>query len=148
MSDEDNQAPRPSSPDQGYKLDRKIRVQLQSRFDVEALESLLQLMSVKERAQFIGTLVPPLGVSSHPATPSRPPNNHGTQQDILILVRDSDPARQALLDKMWAPYWDSLPKGAVDDPSYPYPGRELARIRQGGAVSASTMCPSWSQPPT
>jgi hypothetical protein len=124
MSDEESSSARGPVPDLTFRLDAKVRQRLQSRFDVDALELLLQRMSVKDRQNFIGSLG---------ATPPGQPqssNRSGYDQEERILIRDSDPARQALLEKVWAPYWDHLPQGAVDDPSYPYPGRELARLRQ------------------
>ena len=129
MSNEESQFHRPSTSDLSFKLDPKLRAELQPAFDVDALEALLQRMDSKERKLFLGTLG---AASQNP--PTRPQSDGSAQsghdQEDRVLIRDTDPARQALLDKMWAPYWDLLPKGAVDDPGYPYPGRELARLRQ------------------
>jgi hypothetical protein len=130
MSDQDPQSPKRSSPDLTIKLEPQVRAVLQSRFDVDAVESLLQRMDATERTSFLETLV---NTRQNPPMGDAQTRGESKRQEAWIPVGSSDPERQALLEKMWAPYWDLLPKGAVDDPGYPYPGRELARIRQASA---------------
>jgi hypothetical protein len=60
-------------------------------------------------------------------------NLRGLQHPVAVFrftVKSDNPAKQALLDRMWAPYWEHLPIGAMDDETNPFPGRRLARDRR------------------
>jgi hypothetical protein len=96
-----------------------VRKQLARQFDVAALEELLGTMPVEERPEVLRSF----GVA----------DDHDSQaetREVSIMVRSSDPARQALLDRVWAPFWDTLPPEYLDRADLPYPGRELARLRR------------------
>jgi hypothetical protein len=98
-------------------LSPDVRGRLQKRFDVDALEELLGTMSVAERAEVLSQL----GGSG---------NREAETTDVVVPMRSTDPVRQALLDRVWAPFWSHLPPEALDRDDLPYPGRELARARR------------------
>jgi hypothetical protein len=130
---DDSVSPREPLPDLGLHLEPDVRAALARRFDVDALEELLQMMRPEERSHLLASLsIQGSGIrSASPMVQQRSPEHQdGSTQDVRILVRTSNATKQALLDRIWAPYWDELPKGAVDDQTYPFPGRELARARQ------------------
>ena len=82
------------------------------------------MMDPAEQQDLVNTL-PAGDVLPDPLPPK------GTEtRDVTILIRFTDPAMQALLDRVWAPYWRHLPPEALDDPHNPFPGRELARQRR------------------
>jgi hypothetical protein len=97
----------------------EVRKTLARQFDVDALEELLGTMPVEER----GWVLESFGVA-------RDADPHAETKQVSILVGSSDPARQALLDRVWAPFWDTLPPECLDRAGLPYPGRELARLRR------------------
>lgn len=101
-----------------------MRQQLARQFDVDALEELLGTVAVEERAWVL---------KSFGVVDDRDDQTETTQ--VSILVRWSDPARQALLDRVWAPFWDTLPAEYLDRTDLPYPGRELARLRRASERS-------------
>jgi hypothetical protein len=94
-----------------------VREQLARQFDVDALEELLGTMPVEERTRVL---------ESFGVVPDAGP--HIETKQVSIMVGSSDPARQALLDRIWAPFWDTLPPESLDSADLPYPGRELARL--------------------
>lgn len=110
-------APRP------VRLPAEIRSRLESRFDVAAVEELLGMMAPDEQHEFLesigATVTPPEG---------------GETKDVVVFIHFTDPARQALLDRMWAPFWDHLPPELLDEADLPYPGRELARARRAAKM--------------
>ncbi|MEJ7759880.1 MAG: hypothetical protein WKF55_09875 [Gemmatimonadaceae bacterium] len=125
-----------STPADGAaRLDPQVRADLADRFDVDAVERLLQRLASSERGHLLQTL----GVASASSASEEPQVGSATaaasaagrsdRQDVRIEIKSEDPAKQALLDEIWAPYWLLLPSSALDDLSYPYPGRELARSR-------------------
>ena len=106
-------------------LSIEVRGRLEGRFDVTALEELLGTMGPKDQQE----LLDGLGASGNP-----PPG--GETRDVSVMMRSTDPARQALLDRMWAPYWDHLPDELLDRSDLPYPGRELAKARRAARASS------------
>jgi hypothetical protein len=112
MSQHASHGPRP------VHLSSEVRQRLESRFDVSALEELLGTMTVKEQQEILQGL----GVGRPPAG--------GETRDVSVMMRSTDPARQALLDRIWAPFWEHLPPELLDRTDLPYPGRELAKARR------------------
>lgn len=108
-----------SSSPHPVQLAPEVRKQLARQFDVDALEELLGAMPVEERTWVLESF----GVV-HDA------DSQAETKQVSIMVRSSDPARQALLDRVWAPFWDTLPPEYLDHADLPYPGRELARLRR------------------
>jgi len=100
-------------------LSSEVRQRLEGRFDVSALEELLGTMTAEEQQ----ALLHDLGASG------RAPAG-GETRDVSVMMRSTDPARQALLDRMWAPFWEHLPPELLDRADLPYPGRELAKARR------------------
>jgi hypothetical protein len=120
MSKHDSQAPRP------VHLSSEVRGRLEGRFDVTALEELLGTMAPEDQQE----LLDGLGASGNP-----PPG--GETRNVSVIMRSTDTARQALLDRMWAPYWDHLPAELLDRTDLPYPGRELAKARRAARAAPS-----------
>lgn len=125
VSREQSPPPRRPGPDESVRLQPELKVQLKARFDVDALEKLLQYMTPDERSPLLNTLqamVPE--TSTHRAVvPGASTSN------VTLLIKSTDSVKQSLLDEIWAPYWEHLPLSALDDPTLPFPGRELARVR-------------------
>ena len=113
MSQHETRGPRPVhlSPD--------VRGRLEGRFEVSAVEELLGTMTPREQHDLLESIG---------ASDSVPPD--GETKDVSVMMRSTDPARQALLDRMWAPFWDHLPPELLDRTDLPFPGRELAKARR------------------
>ena len=109
----------PLNPRYPVQLAPEVREQLARQFDVDALEELLGTMPVEERAGVLESF----GVV-HDS------DSQAETEQVSIMVWSSDPARQALLDRVWAPFWDTLPPEYLERTDLPYPGRELARLRR------------------
>ncbi len=84
---------------------------------MDALEELLATMSIAERAEVLGQI----GASG---------NREAETTDVVIPLKSTDPVRQALLDRVWTPFWSHLPPDALDREDLPFPGREIARARR------------------
>jgi hypothetical protein len=108
------------------RLSSVVRDRLEGRFDVTALEELLGTMAPNDQQE----LLEGLGASDSPP-------EGGETRDVSVMMRSTDPARQALLDRMWAPYWDHLPPEMLNRTDLPYPGRELAKARRAARATAS-----------
>jgi hypothetical protein len=108
-----------SSSPRPVQLAHEVRERLARQFDVDALEELLGTMPVEERR----------GVLESFGAVHDPDSQAETKQ-VSIMVWSSDPARQALLDRLWAPFWDTLSPEYLDRTDLPYPGRDLARLRR------------------
>jgi len=113
MSQNEFQAPRP------VRLPDEVRARLEGRFDVAAVEELLATMHPDDKHDFLVSIG---GTRRAPAD--------GETRDVSVLTRSTNPERQALIDRMWAPYWDHLPPELLDRTDLPYPGRELAKARR------------------
>ena len=120
MSQHETQGPRP------VRLPSQVRARLEGRFDLAALEELLGTMAPKDQQE----LLEGLGASGSPPA-------GGETREVSVMMRSTDPARQALLDRMWAPYWDHLPAELLDRTDLPYPGRELAKARRAARARES-----------
>ncbi len=91
------------------------------QFDPAAVEEIANLLPEDERRFF---LAPFGGVPGEVSSA-------WSVRDTYYLTRHDDPRVQALLEQMWAPFWEtSLHPEALDDPAYDFPGRELARARR------------------
>lgn len=112
-SQHESHGPRP------VRLPAEIRSRLESRFDVAAVEELLGMMAPEEQHEFLESI----------GATATPPAN-GETKTVVVFSRSTDPLRQALLDRMWAPFWDHLPPEFLDRTDLPYPGRELAKARR------------------
>jgi hypothetical protein len=120
MSEHESQGPRP------VRLSSQVRARLEGRFDVTALEELLGTMAPRDQQD----LLEDLGASGSPPA-------GGETRNVSVMMRSTDPARQALLDRMWAPFWEHLPPELLDRTDLPYPGRELAKARRAARAAAS-----------
>jgi len=118
MTQNPSHAPRPTC------LSSEIRDRLGVRFDVAALEELLGTMPASEQQDLLNSL----GASG--TAPAG-----GETRDVSVPVRSTDPVRQALLDRVWAPFWETLPPEMLDRIDLPYPGRELAKARRAARTS-------------
>jgi hypothetical protein len=119
MSENESQAPRP------VRLSSDVRKRWEGRFDVTAVEELLASMTPGDQHDFL------VSIGATGTTPSG-----AETRDVTVLTRSTDPARQALIDRMWAPFWDHLPPELLDRTDLPYPGRELAKARRAARASA------------
>lgn len=113
MSQNESPSPRP------VPLSSDVRGRLEGRFDVNALEELLATMTPHEQQDLLESLG---------ATGAAPAG--GETRDVTVLTRSTDPARQALIDRVWAPFWEQLPPELLDRTDLPYPGRDLAKARR------------------
>jgi hypothetical protein len=118
--DEHSSSPHP------VQLAPDVREQLARQFDVDALEELLGTVPVEERAWVLRSF----GADDDDDLRTE-------TRDVSIMVWSSNPARQALLDRVWAPFWNTLPPEYLDDPDLPYPGRELARRQRASERAPS-----------
>jgi hypothetical protein len=103
------------------------RAHVAGHFDADAIEQIANLIRVDERRFF---LHPFGGIPGEPS-PLRLP---GDPQEVSYVLCHSDPRIQELIEQMWVPYWDHLPPGALDDPTYSFPGRALVRVKRQQAL--------------
>jgi hypothetical protein len=111
-SDGEDEIPSP------IRLSEAQRANIAEWFDPVAIETIANLMSEAERRSF---LEPFGGVPDEAAAPRSAGNT------LRVLMGHSDPRLQALLEEMWAPFWNTLPPEALTDSSYSFPGRKLAQ---------------------
>jgi hypothetical protein len=102
-------------------LSPAMRQQLTPLFDLRAAEQFFQTMSQADADRVLA------GMGFYAGQPP------AETEHVTIPIRSTDPARQDLLDRMWAPYWKQLAAGAVHDTTLPYPGRPIvpATLRSG-----------------
>ena len=104
-------------PDAQYHLTPEQRARVIADYDADALERLLGMVRPDVRDELLSFFV----WSDQPAsigTPSRK------------LTELPDPQLQAVLEEVWAPYWDHLPAEALDREQAHLPGRDVARRRR------------------
>jgi hypothetical protein len=136
MSEQESSAGQPS-PDPGQQHTRL--------FDVDALEQFYQQEEPAEQdaglaEQGLSQAQGPVQDRSTPDTGllrdprllggEIPGESAGETTDISIPISSTDPARQALIEQIWAPYWEYQPPEALDRDDLPLPGQELARARR------------------
>lgn len=112
----------PQAADRPIRLPDAQRRRIAENFDPDAVEQIANLLPAEERRHFLRSFGGVPGEAPAPATRE--------QQDFAVLVRHSDPRIQALIEQMWAPWWDHEPAAALDDPNYNFPGKELAKKRR------------------
>lgn len=96
-----------------YHLAPAERVKVRPGFDVDALERLLGRIHPDRRAEI-------LALFQH-----QPPNS---RKELTFL---GDPELQAILEEVWAPFWDELPESDLEDETMAiFPGREIAKKRR------------------
>ena len=110
------------SPDETYRLDAATRAGVAPQFDVAALERLLQHLDPVGRPIVLEEFL----LASRRTAPPEP--NHWR-----LLRGFADSQLNELLAEVWQPFWAAQPDDALDDPTSPYPGRELARKRRRAA---------------
>jgi hypothetical protein len=101
------QSPTPA----GATLSPTIRQQLTTVFDTRAAEQFFQTMSQADADRVLADMGFYAG-----QTPAE-------TEHVSVPMRSTDAATQAVLDRMWAPYWRQLPAGAAHAAALPYPGR-------------------------
>jgi len=113
MAPQNPRSIRLAAPDATFHLTESERAQLRPGFDADALESLLAHVRPEVRPTILSSFVQP------------PPG-----EPAGVLVKMGDPALQPLLDAVWAPMWELMPRDAIDREDKDFPGRELARQRR------------------
>lgn len=98
-------------------LSPAARSYLSGVLDLHALDSLLAGMPVAERRQFLAAFrdVERFANSPRGGAPET--------VDVVIPLSAAHPGGTELLERVWAPYWRTLPAAAWNDPAYPLPGR-------------------------
>lgn len=111
--------PAPPSPVHS-ELSPAARSYLSGVLDLHALDSLLAGMPVTERRQLLAAFrdVELLANSPRGGAPET--------VDVVIPLSVAQPGGTELLERVWAPYWRTLPAAAWNDPAYPLPGRTPA----------------------
>lgn len=112
-------------------LTPEARRELGKQIDVDALDELLASMEPGERRETLAGM----GVIQ----------TGEETRDVSIPMYSSDPERQKLIERVWAPYWDHLPPEWLDRTDLPFPGREIARARR--AARAGGQQAKWSLGP-
>ena len=117
-------APRPTrslraaQPDGAYRLSAAQRANVLTMYDADALERLLQMVRPEARDSVLRFFQ--IADDSGPHA---------------VLMHLDDPGLQAVLEEVWAPYWDRLPPEAIDGERAPVPGREIARKRRAARAA-------------
>lgn len=88
------------------------RASVRPEFDVDALERLLRMLPEARRARVLGCF-------QKDEDPSRG-----------FLVSLGDPALDAVLEEVWAPYWRQAPDEALTQDGDPIPGKRIERARR------------------
>lgn len=118
------QAPplRLEAPDPAFRLTAEDRATLAPHFDADALERLLRLIRPDMRAEILSHFQVGKGARGH-------------------LVEIFDPQLQAVLEEVWAPFWDDAPDQAIEENWYMMPGREIAKARRAAARARAQQPP-------
>lgn len=99
--------------DTTFRLSPAERASVLPYFDVNALERLLSLVPPNARARTLASF-----------QVSRPGESHG------FLVRMGSPRMNAVLEEVWAPFWDGYSDEQMAGQPAEFPGRQLARARR------------------
>lgn len=103
-------------PDPTFRLSEEERAKVLPEFDAEALERLLGMVPPDRRAGLLTRF------------------QETDEGRGRFVIRLGDPALQAVLEEVWAPYWSTYPDEAAMDAEVDYlPGREIARQRRKAA---------------
>ena len=110
-----NAAPlRLEAPDPTFQLTAADRAAVAPVFDADALERLLRQVRPDQRGEILSYFQVGNGARGH-------------------LVQIFDPQLQAILEEVWAPFWDDAPDQAIEENWYRMPGREVAQARRAAA---------------
>ena len=104
-------------PDASSHLTPAQRAKVIPDYDADALERLLSMVRPDVRDELLSFFV----WSDQPA---------GVGTVSRKLTDLPDPQLQAVLEEVWAPYWDRLPADALDREQAHLPGRDVARRRR------------------
>lgn len=113
MTSPDAEPMRLEAPDPGFQLSPEDRAMLAPGFDVNALERLLKQIRPDLRREILSYF------------------QVGKSGGHLIEIHDPD--LQAVLEEVWAPFWDNVPDEALEADWYRMPGREIAKARRAEA---------------
>ena len=108
-------------PDAAFKLTAADRAALAPVFDADALERLLQELRPDTRGEILAYF------------------QKGRSSGHLVEIHD--PHLQAILEEVWAPYWDNAPDEALEANWYRMPGREIAKARRAAARARAQQSP-------
>lgn len=102
-------------------LTPQLRAQLARDFDIVALDELLPTLNADEAHMALQAL------SSHAGKTAFATG--GAEQTHLLLGL-GDQRRDALWNRVWAPFWDRFPDAELEPGFHIFPGRDLARTRR------------------
>lgn len=105
---------RAPTPDEGFRLSPAERSRVLPDFDAAALERLLAMVKPEMRNEVLRYF--------------QPRDERGEPRGHLVQLHD--PRLQAVLEEVWAPFWDNASDQALDENLYGMPGREAARRRR------------------
>jgi hypothetical protein len=94
------------------------RQRLQPLIDVGALEMFTRTMEPRERERLLD------------AMRGAPDPRSGDTRNVSFPIGSTDPERQALLVRTWAPYLDRMSTSALERGGQPFPGQDLALARR------------------
>ena len=113
-----------------FRISAEQKARISRTWDADAVEKIANLLSPEDRRGFMA----PLG-----GIPGETPHPESNPHDVYMMLSHEDPKIQALLDEMWAPYWETLPPDALTSTSRAYrgyPGRALALERRAVKLKA------------
>jgi hypothetical protein len=110
---------RAEKPDATFRLTDAQRGKMLSMYDAEAVERLLQMVRPDVRESMLRYF-----------QVAEKPGPHA------VLLHLEDPKLQAVLEEVWARYWDRLPPEAIERERAPIPGRAIARARRAARGAA------------
>lgn len=110
------------APDPAFHLTPADRAAVAPIFDADALERLLRQVRPEMRGEILSYFQVGKGVRGH-------------------LVQIFDPQLQAVLEEVWAPFWEEAPDQALEENWYRMPGREIAKVRRAAARARSQQPP-------
>jgi hypothetical protein len=102
------------APDKTFQFTAADRAAVAPLFDADALEKLLQQVRPDQRGEILPYFQMGKGARGH-------------------LVEIADPQLQAILEEVWAPFWDDASDQALEENWYQMPGREVAKARRAAA---------------
>lgn len=102
--------------DASYQMPDREKADVMDIFDVVALERLISMLPPEHRAEVLSHFQ-----YADPTSDEPPPK----------LVRFDDPDLHAALERVWVPYWYTVPSEALYSDSE-IPGRQLALARMQG----------------
>ena len=121
MTSPDAEPLRLEAPDPAFHLSADDRATLAPEFDADALERLLRQVRPDMRTEIL--------------------SHFQVGQARGHLVEIHDPRLQAVLEEVWAPFWENTPDKALEENWYRMPGREIAKARRAAARERSGQPP-------